>query len=835
MLRTAKLSCAAALLVAALPARAQISVRLDRARGVPAGLAVPGTAAGAEEPTALSVNPAGAGFVDGTTFQYFFEEGNERSLTANGAWLAIPLGALVPTLALEWVSPRDGPRYLKTGFGLAVAAGQVLSVGWAWSWWSSPDAALDRLFSMDGGITIRPFRQLSVGASVLGLEGRLEGQPLPVRYELGLGLRVLDDTLTFTGDLLAHDEAKGAFRATHAAVGAAVGFRFGLTVQGQALVPLRSGQGGADGATGFQVAIGFDQPHAGTGFATGALHASGRDRSSWTGGLRVSARRYRGPSLLRTVQVLDLASALEPASPVAVALLGAERDRYGALLRRLREIRDDPGVAALLVKISGVPGGAGRNEEIRAALAAVRERKPVIAWLGVARMSDYLLATAASEIAAPPGSILAVNGIASTSLYLEKGLGKLGIAFEAVVAGRYKSAPEALTRADMSAADREQRESFVGDLFDRQVKAIATARRLPEAKVRELVDQGVFTTEEARQAGLLDEALWPDELEERAKERFGALVARGLDESPPRAAQRWGPRPYVAVVRIQGAIAAGKSRVDPLGRSPIAGSDTLTRLLGRLASDGAARAIVVRIDSPGGDGFASDLIWRALAEARRKKPVIASMGDVAASGGYLAAMGADTVLAQPSTLTGSIGVFALKPDLSGLLEKLSVNVGAVQRGAKARIESPLKPWTPDERKLVDREVQAFYRGFVEKVAESRRMSREEVEQVAAGRVWTGEQALARRLVDRLGTLEDAVALARERAGHPSGEDLEVRRVEPATGFLEDLGAGLEAQAAAGGALPALAAKVPEVGTAFLLSEMGTVLALPTTWVLGGQP
>jgi len=832
MLRTAKLSCATVLLLAALPAHAQISVRLDRARGLPVGLAVPGTAAGAEEPTALSVNPAGAGFVEGTTFQYVFEEGSERSLAANGAWLALPIGALVPTLALEWVTPKDGPRYLKTGFGLAIAAGQVFSVGWAWNWWSSPDAALDRLFSMDGGLTLRPIRQLSVGASVLGLEGRLAGQPLPVRYDFGLGLRLLDDTLTVTGDLLVNDEAKDAFRATHAALGAGVAFRFGLTLQGQALVPLRSGQAGADGATGFQISIGFDQPHAGVAFASGALHASGQDRSSWTGGVRLSAQRYRGPTLLRTVQVIDLASALEPSSPLAVALLGAERDRYGALLRRLREIRDDRSVAALVVRISGVPGGAGRNEEIRAALAAVRERKPVIAWLGFAGTSDYLLATAASEIAAPPGSIVAVKGIASASLYLERGLGKLGIAFEAVVAGRYKSAPEALTRADMSAADREQRESIVGDLFDRLVKAIAAARRLPEAKVRELVDQAVFTTEEAKQAGLVDEALWPDELEERAKERFGAILARGLDESPPRAAQRWGPRPYVAVIRIQGAIASGKSRADPFGRSPIAGSDTITRLVRRVASDGAARAIVVRIDSPGGDGFASDLIWRALVEARRKKPVIASMGDVAASGGYLAAMGADAVVAQPSTLTGSIGVFALKPDLSGLLDKLAVNVGSVQRGVKARIESPLKPWTPDERKLVEREVQAFYRGFLSKVAAARRMSLEEVEQVASGRVWTGEQALARRLVDRLGTLDDAVALARERAGL---EDLETRRVEPATGFLEGLGAGLEDQAAAGGALPALAAKVPEIGTAFLLSEMGTVVALPTTWVMGGQP
>ena len=482
-----------------------------------------------------------------------------------------------------------------------------------------------------------------------------------------------------------------------------------------------------------------------------------------------------------------------------------------------------------------MPGGAGRSEEIRGALAAVRERKPVIAWLGFADMNDYLVATAATEIVAPPGSIVAVNGIASTSLYLEKGLGKLGIAFEAVVAGRYKSAPEILTRSDMSAADREQRESVLGDLFDRQVKVIAAARRLPEVRVRELVDQGVFTSGEAMQAGLVDETLWPDEVEERARERFGGLLAHGLDESPPRGAQRWGPRPYVAVIRIQGAIASGRSRTNPFGQSAIAGAETIARLVHQVAADGEAKAIVVRIDSPGGDGFASDLIWRALAEARRKKPVIASMGDVAASGGYLVALGADAVLAQPSTITGSIGVFALKPDLSGLLEKIAVGVGSVQRGSKARIDSPLKPWTPEERKLVERQVQAFYREFVSKVAEARHLSREEVEQVASGRVWTGEQARARRLVDRLGTLADAIALARERAGRPLDDDLEVRRVEPATGLLEDLSAGIEAQAAVGSALPALAARVPEIGTAFLLSEMGPVLALPTSWVLAGEP
>jgi protease IV len=827
-----KALCAAALALAAATGRAQ-EIALDRARGLPVGLAVPSSAAGAEEPSALAVNPAGLGFVGGATFQYFFEGGQAGSLSAHGAYLAVPLGIVVPALSLEWVSPGDrGPRYRKTCLGLAVAAGQVFSIGFAWNWFSSPDPALDKLFGMDVGLTLRPLRQLSLGAAALGIEERLAGRKLPVRFDFGAAVRLFDDSATISSDLYADDQGRGDFRVGRAAVGIDLDLRWGVGLRAQYLFPVRSGAAGLDAARAVQLVLTLNQPHAGVSFGYDSVARSGQPDSSALFGLRISSQRYRGYSPLRTVPVVDLQQALRRPSPVAL-LLGADPDRFGALLRRLEDVRADPGVAGLVVKIGPLPVREGRVDELRAALASVKARKPVLAYLIGGETREYFLTTAASEVYAPPGSLVVVNGLASSSLFLRDGLARLGVAFEAVAAGRYKTAPEALTRSGPSDAEREVTASLLDDRFARLARGIAAARGLSEARVRELVDVGAFTTEEARQAGLIDGALWPDQLEERARVRSGgASIAGRVDEGPLRAAERWGPRPYVAVVRVEGAIASGRSRTEPLSGMAIAGSETLEPLLRRLARDDSVKAIVVRVESPGGDGFASDLIWHALQEARQKgKPVVASLGDVAASGGYLVAAGADAIVAEPSTLTGSIGVFVLKADLSGLLAKLSLNVAADQRGANARIASAVKPWSPEERKLVERQVEAFYGEFVAKVADGRRLPREEVERVAQGRVWTGEQALARRLVDRLGTLADAVALARELAGR-GGDDLEARRVEAAAGLGEGLAAGLESLAAEQGALRAVASKLPELRAASLLSEMGPVLALPTPWLLG---
>jgi protease IV len=309
----------------------------------------------------------------------------------------------------------------------------------------------------------------------------------------------------------------------------------------------------------------------------------------------------------------------------------------------------------------------------------------------------------------------------------------------------------------------------------------------------------------------------------------GVRLATGIDESPPRAAQRWGVHRKVAVVRVEGAIASGRSRPAPFGQDGIAGAETIARLVKAAAADPEVAALVLRVDSPGGDGLASDLIWREVVQARRAgKPVVASMGDLAASGGYLVSVAADAIVAEPSTLTGSIGVFALKPDLSGLLGKLGVNPVTVKRGRHADLQSFTRGWTAEERALVEREVRAFYELFLSRVAEGRHLRRAAVEEVAEGRVWTGAQARDRGLVDALGTFEDAIRLAAARAGLPPDEEVELAAFEPEHAWFGDLagGLGLEAEASPLASI----GQLPELRALSLLLDVGPLVALPPGWL-----
>jgi protease-4 len=421
-----------------------------------------------------------------------------------------------------------------------------------------------------------------------------------------------------------------------------------------------------------------------------------------------------------------------------------------------------------------------------------------------------------------------VNGLASSTLYLRDGLARLGVSFDVVRAGAYKTAPEPLVRSGPSPEAREQREAVLDDVFARTVAAVSEGRRLPVARVREIVDRGVFTAEEARDAGLLDVVLWPDEIEDWARRQVGhrVRVADGYAPASPRSAQTWGRPAVIAVVPVVGTIVPGRRSLGGLS-----GAEGIARAIRRAAKDRDVRAIVLRVDSPGGDGLASDLLWHEVMRARRKgKPVVAWAGDVAASGGYLVASAADAIVAQPSTLTGSIGVFALKPDLSGLLAKLSVTRDASARGENAQILSLARPWSPPERELLQAQVERLYRTFLERVAEGRRLSPTEVEPLAAGRVWTGAQAFDRRLVDRLGTFVDAVALAREKAGLDPDEPFELRRFPAEPGTAARLVAGTLAAAEPGEGLLRTAASLPEVRAAAALAEMGPIVALPPEWI-----
>lgn len=829
MTRPVNAALAAAALLAAGPASAQVKNALDRQAGLPAGLALPlpGVAA-AEEPAAIGATPAAAGFIGAPALQWFREGDVTQGSKADGLYAATGLGPLGIGYSIEWVRPGEPElrRMRKNALALSLGDRRSWSAGIAWNRFSSPDPAIEQLESWDAGVTLRPSRHLSVAAAMLGRDAHLGGERLPLRYDLGLATRFLGDAFTLSADVLADDRARDDFHASHVTFGAGAELRAGIALGVQVLVPIRDVPGVSRDASAL-VALTWNEPHA--GLTVGS--AGTPERTGWLFGVRSSTERYRAPPTPRRAPTIDVARELEP-DRIPFLDLG-EPDPYGLLLLRLDALAEDGDAAAVAVKIDDLPLGAGRIEELRAALARVRARKPVVAYLSGGGTREYWLATAATTIAMPPGSALEVTGLATSNLYLRDALARLGVAFEVIAAGAYKSAPEPLVRTGPSPEAREATNALLDDVFGRLVADIAEARRLPPERVRALVDQGLFGSEEAKAAGLVDEVLWPDEAEQLTTRlaRRRVRLAGPYRPEPGRAAQRWGTPPAIEVIRIQGAIVGGRTR---RGLAELAGAETVAGQLRRAAADRNVKAIVLRVESPGGDGLASDLIWREVVRARQKKPVVASMGDVAASGGYLAAVGADAIVAEPSTLTGSIGVFVLKPDLSGLLAKLGVSREAWARGETAQLASLAKPWSDKERRAIERQIESFYKLFVDRVAEGRRLPRAQIEAAAGGRVWTGRQALERGLVDRVGSLEDAIALAAERARLAPGE-AEVRRATGGAGGAGLMGGALRraATAVSEAAAPpfsrALAA-LPEVRALAALSEMGPVIALPVEWL-----
>src|SRR2546425_999784 len=363
----------------------------------------------------------------------------------------------------------------------------------------------------------------------------------------------------------------------------------------------------------------------------------------------------------------------------ALVLGATARDPLAETLAALRRMARNPSTKAVVLRTGGMPLGLARAEELRAGIEDLRASgKKVLFYLESGGDLEYSVALSADRIYAAPQAVLLVNGFAATALFAAAGLDKLGVKAEFFRVGAYKNAPDLFTRTGMSGEQREVESSLLDDLYGRYVKRISDARHLDESKVKSLLDEGILKPGEAVQAGLIDGLVYPDQLEEEAGKVLGAKVILGKvgTEEPALREVRWGGRARIAVVRVEGNIVRGEGGRDPFAVVRLAGSDGIVSRIRRAADDPAVSAIVVRIDSPGGDGTASDLIWRELVRARKekKKPVIASMGDVAASGGYYVAAGADTIFAEPATITGSIGAFIGHFDASVLLGKLGLNL-----------------------------------------------------------------------------------------------------------------------------------------------------------------
>jgi protease IV len=469
---------------------------------------------------------------------------------------------------------------------------------------------------------------------------------------------------------------------------------------------------------------------------------------------------------------LRIEPTLDEVAPLQLALR-AEASLI-EVLQTLAVAARDAAVTGVFVEIAGAPADWSPIQSLQRALLQVREAgKPVVVWADRLDERGLLLASSATRIWMPESGALTLLGVRVETLHLRGLLGHLGVRPEALRIGSHKTAAEIFTRDSMSSEQREQLEALADSWFGVLIDAVAAGRGLAPAAVRACIDAGPYTAQAALDAGLIDALVYPDEIEQRLRaltplppepceaprrgnrvdaRRYHALCCDPLGWRPLLSAA-----PVIAYVVARGGIRRGR------GSRGIA-SETLSSVLERLGGDASVRGVVLRIDSPGGDALASDLLWRAVSKLRREKPVVASLAGVAASGGYYLASAADRVLAEAGSVTGSIGVVGGKLDMSGLYRRLGVARDSVERGARAGLASETRGFRSDERRALREEMSAIYAIFVDRVARGRGLAAEAVERVAQGRVFSGAGAAAVGLVDALGGPLEALAEARRLAG-----------------------------------------------------------------------
>ncbi len=533
----------------------------------------------------------------------------------------------------------------------------------------------------------------------------------------------------------------------------------------------------------------------------------------------VSAFRKGEPSIRdNSVLALRVAGTLPdytPDDPFKRFFGGPEQSLTG-LVMQFKKAKVDKRIKAILLDVDMSGVGWAKAEELRDAIADFRTSgKPVYAYIEFGLNKEYYIATACDKIVVPPPGELFITGLAADVMFFRGSLDKLGIYPDIFQIGKYKSVGDMFTQKKMTDAHREYVNSLLDDLFNRYIAGIAQARHKSPEDVRKLIDDAPYNAAKAKEAGLIDEAVYHDELEREVKASLGykdsdqvvpVRASDYRDVSPESLGLNKGEK--VAVIYATGDIGSGRSENSPSGGQSI-GSDTLAKALTDAAADKSIKAIVMRVDSPGGSGLASDIIWHAVDAANQKKPVVVSMSDVAASGGYYISASASKILAQPSSITGSIGVVAGKPVLRGLYDWLGISNEYVLRGKEAGMFRETEKFSDDERaKFEDWIKTTYYNDFVPKVAKGRHKDPKDVDAVGQGRVWTGAQAKDRGLVDEFGGLDRAIEVAKQLAKIPADKGVERVILPYPQTFLQELLSGgdnsntkLEQQRAVLSALP----------------------------------
>jgi len=717
-----------------------------------------------DEPVALEVNPANLGFLNSWSLMFLGSypvNVEQQDITEGGGYGLYfgshVFGPLSVGTSLDLLFPSDVQRQVfglderyRFSLGAALRLTDGLSFGFAYRHIFSEYAfGLDGLDTADFGLSLRPANWLGFALTVRDIATpqvitRLGNLEVNRRWAFGTTIRPLARDILSVGAEVIFSDIDNTID---------VRSLIGLNVVDGLELRLGSGFLNVDEDVAYTIegAIALNFAPFGAGFGTAGRVEPNPYMVSYSWWARVSGMEYASLWEIKRIPVIDI----------------SESDStydFARQIRLLENMAHDDDVEAVLIRPSGEALPLAIAQDYRRRISALREAgKSVICHLNGSSGSAYYACAGADRILINPAGGVRLTGIKASKYYLADLMDKIGVKADIVRIGRYKSSPEMFTQTGPTDSAQEALDSLLSNVYGHFVSDIARDRGIDQGKLAEIIDSGPFVAKEALEAGLVDELVYNDELEEAVWRTLGSESPFDEDYgSEIHKPQRWLKSPKVAVIHIEGTMVDGESMTIPFWGYRTAGAATLTRTLREVAKSDDIKAVVLRIDSPGGSALAADILWREIMAVRKHKPVIASMGSVAASGAYYIASAADEIFAESATITGSIGIFYGKADVSGLLDKIGVNVAITKRGARADMESWFRPYTDDERNMLQKKIGHFYNMFLDKVVEGRGrgFNSRLVDELGRGRVWSGAQAHWHLLVDRIGGLSEATSRAR---------------------------------------------------------------------------
>lgn len=718
-----------------------------------------------EDSTAIVVNPANLAFLRGAEFRWtglFLNEDSQVPYSGHAFGLAVPVPLLNvgAGVRLDLLDPPDATNdvalenYRWLSWALAVPVGRGSALGATIERSYSDSGLADNLTAVSAGFTSRwtNWFGIAVVGHNLNRPGNrfFEFQP---RWEAGLSIRPLS-TRTFEVAVETEYLKDDKLWTPKALLGVDVGpigrLRGEFSVQDPSADTTQRWQ------AALSMSVNLNAPMASTELTGGAVTGTLLGPSDlYSPYFSVATRGFREPVGVHLGR---------HAIKVRIDETPSDREHF-ALLRTLWSVAKESNVDAVALELRASPGDSMADiEELRDAVFELRRAgKRVICHADSLGTGGLFLCAAANRIVITPSGDVHVSGLRSSNLYLSELLAKLGVKADFVRAGEYKSAPEQLTSRQASEPARENRIELMQQSEIELSSGLALGRNLTVADVRQTLGEGPFLANSALEHKLIDAITFGDELEKEVRAATGRETRLVEEKLAPLQSDTFGKEGSIAVVYVDGELTDGKSSDMPILGVHTSGAETLSETLENLRENRNVKAVVLRVDSPGGSSSASDALWRAVSLTAKEKPTIVSMGGVAASGGYYLASAATRVFTNPSTVTGSIGVYYGKGDVSELLARIGVDVETYKTQPNADAESWFRPFTTEERQAMSAQVQTLYELFLARVAEGRKLTTQQVDAVGKGRVWTGRQAVAHKLADETGGLRQALAFARQQA------------------------------------------------------------------------